>query len=37
MNKIHNLSKKLKNHLSTTLEVYEKQIDLHQETRLAEG
>lgn len=30
MNKIHNLSKTVKNQQSTTLEVYGEQIDLHQ-------
>ncbi|EEQ07909.1 hypothetical protein yberc0001_2110 [Yersinia bercovieri ATCC 43970] len=31
MNEIRNLSKNVKNHPSTTLEVYETLIDLHQE------
>ncbi|EEQ02821.1 hypothetical protein yrohd0001_13030 [Yersinia rohdei ATCC 43380] len=36
MNEIRDLSKNVKNQQSTTLEVYEKLIDLHQETRGAE-
>ena len=36
MNEIRNLSKNVKNHPSTTLEVYGKQIDLHQEVRCRE-